>query len=163
MIYIGIDNGVSGSISVIDPNGNIHYFKTPVIRSLNYTKTKAWLNRINVSVLKIILEPFTNDLSQPCICLLERPMLNPGRFKASISALRALEATLIVLEQLKIPYEYIDSKEWQKRLLPNGLEKEELKIASTEVAKRLFPSIEIKKDGDADSLLIAEYARIRTK
>jgi hypothetical protein len=39
------------------------------------------------------------------------------------------------------------------------LEGPELKTASTEVCKRLFPSIELKKPGDGDSLLIAEYLR----
>ena len=159
MIYIGIDNGVSGSISIIDSNKNIFYFKTPVIRCLNYTKEKGWIHRINIEELIKILEPHSKD---PCKCLLERPMVNPRRFKASTSALRALEATLIVLEQIKMPYQYIDSKEWQKKLLPNGLEgSDELKKASKEVAKRLFPNITVDKDGDADSLLIAEFARIQ--
>jgi len=89
-------------------------------------------------------------------CLLERPMVNPGRFKATASALRALEATLIVLERLNIPFQYIDSKEWQRHLLPKGIEKDELKKAALDVARRLFPSVQTK---DADSLLIAEYAR----
>lgn len=86
-------------------------------------------------------------------------MVNPGRFKATVSALRALEATQIVLEALKVPYQWIDSKEWQKAMLPAGLEKEELKTASTQICKRLFPSVFIKHDGDGDSLLIAEYLR----
>jgi hypothetical protein len=43
-------------------------------------------------------------------------------------------------------------------MLPAGLEKGELKIASDQVAKRLFPEIEDKiKDGKGDSLLIAKY------
>ena len=47
-------------------------------------------------------------------CLLERPMVNPTRFQATASALRALEATLNVVELLKFSYSYCDSKEWQK-------------------------------------------------
>ena len=49
---------------------------------------------------------------------IERPMVNPKRFEATVSALRALEATLIVLESLNIGKEYCDSKGWQKALLP---------------------------------------------
>ena len=106
--------------------------------------------------------------------MIERPMVNPCRFTATVSAVRALEATLIVLEALAIPYEYIDSKEWQRELLPKGLwkakltktgrtvqkaESADLKFASIEVAKRLFPNAPTLKVGDADGMLIAEYAR----
>jgi hypothetical protein len=86
-------------------------------------------------------------------------MVNPMRFLATTSALRALEATLIVIEQLELPYQYIDSKEWQKALLPHGLKREELKKAAIDIAKRLFPQFTNLSSGQADALLIAEYAR----
>jgi hypothetical protein len=87
-------------------------------------------------------------------------MVNSTRFNATLSAIRALEATLIALERSQFPYEYIDSKEWQKVLLPKGLKgSDELKAASLDIGKRLFPSLDIKKD--ADGLLIAEYMRRR--
>lgn len=85
-------------------------------------------------------------------------MVNPGRFLATASALRACEATLIVIESLKIPYQWIDSKEWQKALLPSGLKGPQLKKASKEIGLRLFPNIQLKHE-DYDGLLIAEYAR----
>jgi hypothetical protein len=85
-------------------------------------------------------------------------MVNSTRFNATLSAIRALEATLIALEESQFPYEYIDSKEWQKLLLPKGLKgSDELKKASLDVGKRMFPELEIKKD--ADGLLIAEFMR----
>lgn len=158
-VYIGIDNGVSGSIGIID-DGNVGMYKTPIRKVLNYTKTKQWLNRIDGKELKDLLHIMPNP--NMVFCLIERPMVNPGRFKATVSALRALEATLIVLEDLGIPYQYIDSKEWQKELLPKGLKgPEELKPASVEVACRLFPHLEgqIRKHKDGDGMLIAEYAR----
>jgi hypothetical protein len=88
---------------------------------------------------------------------LERPMINPGRFFASMSAMRALEATLIVLETNEFSYVYLDSKEWQHVLLPKGLEKEALKQGSLDIGRRLFPKLTFK--GDADGILIAEYLR----
>lgn len=159
-VYIGIDNGVSGSIGLLFPHSS-HVCKTPVRKVLNYTKSKQWLNRIDGEKLRELLESAAlSDYST--FCLIERPMVNPGRFKATVSALRALEATLIVLEGLSIPYQYIDSKEWQRELLPKGLKGPvELKPASAEVATRLFPHLkeQIKKQKDGDGLLIAEYAR----
>ena len=84
-------------------------------------------------------------------------MLNPLRWAASISAARAVEATEIVMDQAKLAYQFIDSKEWQKAMLPSGLEGDQLKLASFQVGQRLFPGVNVKKD--ADALLMAEYAR----
>lgn len=156
MNIIGIDNGVSGSIAILEEHQEAVFLKTPVNTHLSYTKVKQNISRINTDLLSDILDL---DNSEHTFVFLERPMINPARFKASISAARALEATLITLEDLKLPYQYIDSKEWQKVLLPKGLHKEELKIASLDVGKRLFPTIDFKGFKDADGLLIAEYGR----
>lgn len=156
--YIGIDNGCSGSVGIIHASGSVTYDPTPTVRVLNYTKSKQFLRRIDGAILKLMLEPVKDD----CFCMIERPLVNPGRWKATMSAMRAMEATLIVLEILNIPYQFIDSKEWQRVLLPSGLEKEELKIASKDVAKRLFPKVKLEGFSDGDGLLISEFCR-RTK
>lgn len=157
MNYIGIDNGVSGSIGIITDK-YVSYDAIPTLRVLNYTKSKQFLRRIDGAMLKCMLELYAKD----CFCMIERPMVNPGRWKATMSAMRAMEATLIVMEILNIPYQFIDSKEWQRVLLPSGLQKEELKIASKDVAKRLFPNVKLDGFGDGDGLLISEFCR-RTK
>lgn len=160
-VYIGIDNGVTGSIGICT-DGGATIFKTPVHSCLSYTKKKQNITRIKTEELKDLLKVNTLNQRPLSFCLIERPMVNPGRFKATVSALRALEASLIVLEDLEIPYQYIDSKEWQKALLPSGLKgPAELKKASMEIACRLFPHLKdrIIKHKDGDGLLIAEYAR----
>ncbi|GAH84395.1 unnamed protein product, partial [marine sediment metagenome] len=93
---------------------------------------------------------------------IERPYVNPQGFKATASALRCLEATLIAIEALGLSYQYMDSKEWQREMLPLGLKgTAELKKASVDIGCRLFPQYaeQIRKHKDGDSLLIAEYAR----
>ena len=155
MNYIGIDNGVSGTIGILGKQN--HFIETPTITQLNYTKKKSNISRIDVILLRTILQEY-----QPKLILLERPMVNPSRFQATASALRALEATLIIIEELFLPYMYIDSKEWQKELLPSGIKgSANLKEASKQIGCRLFPEFtkEIEKHGDADGLLIAEYCR----
>jgi hypothetical protein len=161
MLFIGIDNGVSGSIAILREDGAVkHFSPTPIIRCLNYTKKKQFLNRVDGNKLA---EIFIQNVLSRSVCYIERPMINPTRWKASVSAIRALEATLIILESLDIPYYYIDSKEWQKELLPKHDKKEkdiDLKFMACEVAKRMFPKVfRDKKVKDADGLLIAEYAR----
>jgi hypothetical protein len=155
---IGFDNGITGTIGIIYPDGTSEFFKTPIIKEQNYTKAKANISRIDFVKLYDILK--SKDLNN-VMCLIERPMVNPGRFKASVSALRALEATLIIVELLKIPYQYIDSKEWQRELLPKGSTKDQLKKDSEDIGCRLFPQHQelIKKHKDADGILIAEYCR----
>lgn len=153
--YVGIDNGVSGSIGIINPEGAAQFHPTPIKKELSYTKKKAWINRVEVNQLKEILRDVPKDTS---LVLLERPMVNPGRFQATVSAIRALEATLIVCESLGLPLIYVDSKEWQSQILPKGLVgPDELKAASLSIGQRMFPSLKFKKD--ADSVLMAEWAR----
>jgi len=93
---------------------------------------------------------------------IERPYMNPKGFKATASALRCLEATLISIERAAgLSYEYIDSKQWQKVMLPKGCKGPDLKTTSRDIGCRLFPEHTkvIRKHKDADSLLIAEWAR----
>lgn len=155
VISIGIDNGVTGSIGIITPTGIMHY-AAPVNKCLNYTKSKQWLKRIDGTVLAEILKPHAGPQTY---CMIERPMVNPGRWKATVSAIRALEATQIVLDMVKIPYQFIDSKEWQRVLLPRDLEKHELKTASLEIGSQRFPAVDLSDFDDADGLLIAEFCR----
>ena len=154
---MGIDNGVSGSIAILDEGEIVVLFEIPIIKTLDYTKTKRFVNRVNVIDLKGVLKSL---VGQKVICYIERPMVNPQRFRATLSAIRCLESVLNILELLKFPYCYIDSKQWQKELLPAKLAKEDLKDAARQIAKRLFPTY-FDEFGvkDADGLLIAEFAR----
>lgn len=153
--YIGIDNGVTGSVGVISYHQEPVFFQTPVKRQLSYTKKAKWINRIDTNLLALWLMPFKKN----GFVYLERPMVNPGRFDATVSALRALEATLIVVEDLEMPVTYVDSKQWQKVMLPSGLQKEQLKKASLDIGKRMFPQFKSVFTKDADGILIAEWAK----
>jgi len=43
-IFVGIDNGVSGGITIMDETeGVIQHIKTPIKNCLNYTKKKAFI------------------------------------------------------------------------------------------------------------------------
>lgn len=151
--YIGIDNGVSGTIAILHPK-DAEFYVTPVFRSLDYTKKKQWVNRIDHNRLLDILGSVPRISA---LVLLERPMIDPTRFTATKSAIRAMEATLITIERLAIPYQWIDSRQWQKVMLPNGCVGKELKVASLQIARQLYPNLKITRDGDA--VLMAEWAR----
>lgn len=159
-MYIGIDNGVSGTLGWSGQTQQGFVFgqiKMPVFSQLKYTKAKSNITRVDYNKLYWQLEEIMG-LSLSLLAVIERPMINPGRFNASLSAIRALECTQIALENLSIPHRFVDSKEWQKHMLPSGLKgADNLKKASLDIGKRYFPSI--KCSPDADGLLMAEWAR----
>lgn len=167
--YIGIDNGTTGSIAAILDNGKVIFGQMPTVKQQNYTKAKQGITRIDTKrfyawLLDIIgqVEKESQSLNQAgqFMVIIERPMVNPMRFKNSLSAVRALEAVLTVIEFLNLPHAYIDSRTWQKELLPEGLQGSDLKTASNDIGRRLFPQVpEGKKGTDKDGLLIAEFAR----
>lgn len=166
-VVFGIDNGVTGTISAIAevPVRKTYFALTPTFSQQDYTKAKKNITRIDRKALKEFVESVLEEskaVPESCIAVLERPLVNPTRFNASVSAVRALEATLSVFEDMGIPYLFVDSKEWQRVLLPHGvMGTPELKKASADIAIRLFPehSTLIKKHKDGDALLIAEYGR----
>ena len=154
--WVGWDNGTNTGVAIIDDEKNAQYFKLPVKSTVNYQKVKENITRIDVVAMKEKLK----DLDPAkTIVLIERPMVNPGMFKASLSGVRALESTLIVVEWLNLPYMFMDSKNWQGDMIPSGVHGKDLKKVSLEIGKRLFPNLEWKGFKDADSLLMAEYAR----
>ena len=154
--YIGIDNGVSGTIAIVGESGQTFFSKTPVVKVQDYTKAKKMISRLDAMSLYDRLKDL-DPLNS--FCLIERPMLNPTRWTASISAARCHEAMLIIIELLQIPYAFVDSKEWQRKMLPKGFQDGETKILSLQIGNRLFPQFTGFKHPDRDALLIAEYAR----
>lgn len=162
-IYVGVDNGTTGTIACVgDCPAKI--IETPIIKEQSYTKAKKIISRIDHLALKQWLIDLMGSGIAPSevVAVIERPMINPMRFQASVSAARSLEATLCVIEDLGIPHLYADSRQWQGALLPKGVQgAPELKKASMDIGLRLFPDQEkvIRKHKDADAILIAEWAR----
>ena len=168
-LYIGIDNGVTGTIAWMDSSspdtqGRVEtkMVETPVFSEQSYTREKKNISRIDTKKLEEFFSMISQGINpSDILVVIERPMVNPMRFAASCSALRALEATLIIVERFGFARMYCDSRAWQKKMLPQGCKGDELKRASEDIGLRLFPSLEkiITKHTDADALLIAEWAR----
>jgi hypothetical protein len=135
------------------------FYRTPTFSFLNYTKEVQHVSRLDTKKLREILQTELGD-NRNFILGLERPMLDNTKWKASLSAIRCYEATLIVLEDMMIPYDVVDSRKWQKEMLPAGIEgRPALKQASKEVATRLFPHLAKQFKEEGDSILLAEYLR----
>lgn len=170
-LIFGLDNGSTGTISCIDKvAGTLFFMKTPSKIELDYTQDIKYINRIDTVELKKWFEnniSLAKDDNRFIIVILERPMKNPTRFEQSISACRAFEATLIVLEELNLKYIVIDSKQWQHYFFGKNTSNIDLKLESMRKGldvlnknfKKQYNEISeiIQKHGDADSLLICQY------
>lgn len=145
--YIGIDNGNTGTIGITDKDGSpIMFEKTPV-------HTVNGVHRLDHDKFKEILSRYRGK----SIALIERPMLNPKRWKASISATRCDESMKVILEQLGIPYEQIDSRQWQHQLFTGVYEHLTTKQASIDLGNQTFPEYKQHKHTDRDGILIAFF------
>jgi hypothetical protein len=153
--YVGIDNGVSGTIAVIK-DGDVSFCKTPVVKVQDYTKRKKIISRLDAVAFDLILSRLDANDS---FIVIERPMINPTRFTATESAIRCHEAMLILIERRGLPYQFCDSREWQSKMLPKGCAGPDLKVMSKEIGNRLFPKFADVNHPDRDALLIAEWAR----
>lgn len=172
-LIFGLDNGSTGTISCINKeSGSISFMKTPAKTELDYTQDIKYINRIDTNLLKkwflTNLDNTPTD-SGVIIVILERPMKNPTRFEQSCSAVRAFEATLIVLEELNLKYIVIDSKQWQHHFFGKNTSGIDLKLASLkkglEVLRGTYGNLPnvteiesiMKSHGDADGFLISQY------
>ena len=157
-VICGVDNGCSGSLGILIDDSGALFHETPALKTRSYTKKEQYVTRVNYPLLYEILSLYPGAL-----LVAERPMINPTRFAQSISAARAYEALLIAADRAGIPEPLtIDSKVWQRALLPEGTAgSEALKKASLAVGEELYPHLgaKIRKHGDADGLLIAVWAK----
>lgn len=160
-MYIGIDNGVTGTIGFVTQRGVGHWMLTPTLQTFSFTKKIKRLRRIDGIAMSDALKEAS--LIEPIdFVIMEQPFINQKFFHVSLSAIRAFEATLIVIELLKVPYRVIPAKEWQKALFPKGYEDKDTKNLALAYCKRCLPTVEFKKADLADGLCIALYARIMT-
>ena len=157
---VALDNGVSSNgVALFGPDNLVRYEKLPIKSELSYTHEEHHITRLDAPGLRKLLTSWNLPKNDTKV-VMERIMINPARFRASISAARCLEAELIIIEEFGFEIEYCDSKNWQHVLLPSVVGTDDLKKASLALGHKLFPDLAIKKD--ADSLLIGYWAMNRT-
>lgn len=171
-LYIGIDNGTTGTIGWVGEGVHSTIIETPVRVEQSYTKSSKNTTRIDHERITALFKELIGEHDpSEVLVVMERPFTGSftkgkngarGGFVANVSAARAFEVTLVLVEQAKLPHEIVDSKQWQNVMLPKGVTGSDArKAASKDIGLRLFPDQEevINKHKDADGLLIAEWAR----
>lgn len=152
---IAIDNGVTGSVAIIGPDGVV--FEPIPTKEQLMGKAGKIIRRIDHVELHRLLFPHCCAGFRVYV---ERPFTGSAMMiNTTVLSARAHEAVSIVLELLSAPYETCDSKQWQASMLGNIKGSPALKKASMLRGIQMYPAFAkaIKDHGDADSLLMAQY------
>ena len=145
MIYIGIDPGQRGAMSILEDNARL-----PTIIPFN---KEEYIDRLRLLFYE----------EAECICCIEAVHALPRQGVTSTWAFGQSYGWLLgVLDTLCIPYQPITPQKWKKEF---GLNSDKAK--SVEVCKQLFPGIKLlrtersRKEDDniAESALLALYAK----
>jgi len=146
MLISGVDIGKKGAIAFIN---------SKTLRAEVYAMPEDFLEVISLFERKL-----QEDM---LLVLVEKQQAFPKQGVVSTFKLGIQYGMILgILKALKIPYEEVSAKKWQKVMLGNYGKKirKEIKQLSLEKAKSLFPYLDIgRHDGKADALLIAEYGR----
>ena len=146
MIYIGVDPGKNGGIAILSdtiPDVTVRVFSEDEL--LHICKT------------------FRKTFNEDCKCVLEKVNAMPGQGVVSMFNFGQNYGFIQgVLKAYGIPYELVPPQKWKKEFSVTSD-----KNTSIEVAKRLFPGVNLKAtdrckkdhDGMAESLLLDCYAK----
>lgn len=154
--YIGVDNGNSGGIAVIEGKKVIELVPMPIVQT---TDSK---NEYDINTIVEILKRHTD-----AVMIIEKSHAMPllGTVQA-FSFGRCYGMMLGMAGALKIPVNIVHAKTWQKELF-RDLNSDNTKQASVIIAKQLYPdqsflpTTRSKKpsDGLTDAILIATYGQ----
>lgn len=142
MIYIGIDPGKDGGISVIHPDGFVG---------------------CGVYTDESLIECCEDIKNYDMFCIVENVHSMPMQgAQATFNFGKSFGYILGVLESFGVPYELVNPQKWKKEFSCTSD-----KNTSIDCAQRLFPNVNLyrtdrcrkKHDGMAESLLMAEYGR----
>jgi len=126
MVYIGVDNGVSGTIGIYG-DSVIEVYKVPVRKGCSDYSANHSITRVDVDSLRGIMCRYTGGDVK---VILEYPYFNMKNIRTTFVAGRCLEAELIVLEGLGLEYSFVSARVWQSDLFPGIRGRLELKRRS---------------------------------
>lgn len=156
MIFLGIDPGLDGGVAIIDDDGLLTLYKTPVIGGKEY----------DIRGMSEILEKGTTARS--AFAVIENQISMPGQgLTSTLQTGKGFGIWLGLLSGLGIPYQVVQARQWQSKLFTGVKGNLDTKEKSEVIAKRLFPRADFRKsersrvanDGLTDAACIAEYAR----
>lgn len=159
MIYIGIDNGLTGALVALSDHPG-----PPIEMCAMPTRGKSKGNEVDANLLWLWIYLSGGTA---CTVILETPGKHSPGSQALCSMWDSYGAIRGVLESHRIRHHRITPQQWQKKMLPNCA-KGDTKPAALAKARQLWPDetwlatprCSKPHDGLIDAALIAEYGRI---
>lgn len=156
MIYIGIDPGLTGAVSVIlATDGEIQLHDMPVMANVKAAEKGRKRQHVDPHALAWLMADFNRNKSK---VFLEYTQCGMKGAIANYSLGHSSGIIMGVLSAMGFSYEMVRPQEWKKEF---GLLKSQ-KAASRTMAQQLFPSADLrlkKHEGRAEALLLAEWGR----
>jgi hypothetical protein len=170
-IFVGIDPGKSGAISILNPN-KVEAFYTPmrVTRKKLKAKTKSGKQKVQVTtrygvhLMYLLLTRMiqARKKGHEVLVALEKQSCRPNDSKAVIAQVAdgyAVWRTL--LELANLPFVEIQPSVWKPKYVESG----SVKSVSQRACKKLYPTLDLslaKSEALAEAVLIADYLRRKT-
>ena len=146
MIIVGIDNGFTGAIAIMDTRKNaLEAYEMPIIKNDK--------NEIDEGYLVSMLTGCEHVFLEKAQVMPKQGISSSGRYMMAYGIVRG------VLAALRIPYTLVTPQRWKKAMMADMPKN---KGASIIAASRLFPAVKLsrKKDhGRADAILLCEFGR----
>ena len=161
MVYIGIDNGLTGALVAISDHPG-----PPIDKIVMPTRGKTKGNEVDAAAIWDWMRPY--NIMGTLTVILETPGKHSPGAQALCSMWDSYGAIRGILESHGIRHHRISPQTWQKIMLP-GCAKGDTKPAALAKARQLWPNeswlatprCSKPHDGMVDAALIAEYARIK--
>ncbi len=157
MIFIGIDPGVTGGISIVFTKGEFSIDEA-IANEVPLTSDR----KIDCRHIFEDLKEITECCLDKVFCVIEKAQSMPGQgAPATFNYGVTYGKLLSILDVLRIPYQEVHPMKWKKEFQLVKKSKHD----SAAVASKLFPAQNFLTergrlmDGKAESLLLAEYAR----
>ena len=164
-LFIGIDNGYSGAIVMVDDLGHVYIHPMPTVTYELKTKSaKTGKPKHKTEyVLPVIVEIFKNHANENPTVMLERAQAMPSQGVVSMfSTGEGYGIMKGMLAALGVPFLTVRPQEWQKEFGIGG-DPREAYLRAAQVfpreAAHLVTARGAMRTGVADALLIAEYCR----
>lgn len=159
-IYVGIDGGLSGGISILNEDGTVLHALTMPTRLIG----KGARREYDIQQIREVLVPYLEP-EYNLLIMLEKAHPRPISGKTACFTNGFCYGLLQgFCMALNIPLEIISPHTWQKAIL-GDMARDNTKQASIHFCKKRFPTVSLlptkrstkESDGIADSLCIAVY------
>jgi len=166
-IIVAIDPGLTGAIAVVQSRIVLEVHDLPIVTTLKTTKTKSGKqkknNELDIEEFFIMYKDILRTW-RPELVVLEKVHSMPGQGVASMFSFGRNFGQIegVIRTTGGTPIRYITPQSWKKHhnLIKKG------KDASVILCRLLYPmmldTFMKSKDGRADAVLMAEYARVMT-